>query len=493
MSTIHRRTILRAGLVTAGASLLAACGRAGDAPAAADDEFVTADGDEVRAAEAARNPGQVRQVRLAATAGPVDLGGLTVATWSYDGRVPGRPIRVTAGEVVRATVTNQLPADTSVHWHGIALRNDADGVPGVTQPPIAPGSELTYEFTAPHPGTYWFHPHTGTQLDRGLYAPLIVDDPAEPGDYDDEWTVVLDDWLDGVTGTPDELLEELRGGGMAHHGHMGQASPLLGGDAGDVVYPHFLLNGRLPAAPVTFEAAPGTRVRLRLVNAGADTAFRVALGGHVLTVTHTDGFPVEPVQTDAVLVGMGERYDVLVTLDDGVFPLVALAEGKGEVALGLVRTGAGTAPGAEVRPAELDGRVAGLDPLTPAEPVRLAPRAPDRTVALELTGGMMAYDWAFNGRPFDPARIEEHLTGVRAGERVRLELVNATTMWHPVHLHGHTFAVGEGGPRKDTAVVLPGQTLAVDFDADNPGRWPVHCHNVYHAEAGMMTLLGYLR
>jgi FtsP/CotA-like multicopper oxidase with cupredoxin domain len=69
--------------------------------------------------------------------------------------------------------------------------------------------------------------------------------------------------------------------------------------------------------------------------------------------------------------------------------------------------------------------------------------------------------------------------------------VNTTMMWHPVHLHGHTFAVGDGGARKDTAIVLPGQTLTADFDADNPGRWMVHCHNVYHAEGGMMTLLGY--
>ena len=83
---------------------------------------------------------------------------------------------------------------------------------------------------------------------------------------------------------------------------------------------------------------------------------------------------------------------------------------------------------------------------------------------------------------------------VRAGERVAVDFVNTTTMWHPVHLHGHTFAVGDtAGPRKDTAIVLPRQTLRVLFDADNPGRWMIHCHNAYHAEAGMMTLLGYLR
>jgi FtsP/CotA-like multicopper oxidase with cupredoxin domain len=414
-----------------------------------------------------------------------------VTTWSYDGQIPGAPIQVTAGEVVRATVANQLPAATSIHWHGIALRNDADGVPEVTQPPIDPGGEFTYEFTAPHPGTYWFHPHSGTQLDRGLYAPLIVDDPAEPGDYDQEWTVVLDDWLDDVTGTPEEVLDELRGG--MGHGMMGQTSSLLGGDAGDVRYPHFLLNGKVATAPETFQATPGTRLRLRIVNAGGDTAFRVALGGHTLTVTHTDGFPVEPVETDAVLLGMGERYDLLVTLADGVFPLVAMAEGKGEIALGLVRTGSGEAPGPDVRPSELDARIVSYRQLVPTEPARLADRPPDRTIAMELTGGMMAYDWGFDGRAFDHDDPTGHIEPVRAGERVRLELVNTTMMWHPLHLHGHTFAIAEGGPRKDTANVLPGRSLVVDFDADNPGLWMLHCHNIYHAEAGMMAVLGYQR
>ena len=111
----------------------------------------------------------------------------------------------------------------------------------------------------------------------------------------------------------------------------------------------------------------------------------------------------------------------------------------------------------------------------------------DRTVELKLTGGMMNYDWAFNNHRYDPKR----LTPVRAGERVRLVFTNATTMWHPAHLHGHTFALGDSGVRKDTAIVLPGQTLTADFNADNPGRWMIHCHNVYHAESGMMTLLGY--
>ncbi|MFI9557601.1 multicopper oxidase family protein [Nonomuraea endophytica] len=495
---IDRRTLLKTGIGLLGGAALTAC----TPPAPA---FVGPADARVRAAEQARRPGRIRDFRLTAAESQVDLGGTVVRTWAYDGRVPGHPMRVTAGEVVRARLANQLGADTTIHWHGLALRNDADGVPGVTQAPIKAATEYTYEFTAAHPGTYWFHPHSGTQLDRGLYAPLIVEDPNEPLGYDDEWVVILDDWLDGVTGSPEDVLAELSRGmsmpgmdhgdmtpgpsstGMGKHMLMGAMSPLLGGDAGDVRYPHFLVNGRVPAEPETFRAKPGARLRIRLINAGGDTAFRVALTGHRLTVTHTDGFAVQPKDVDALLVGMGERYDVLVTLKDGVFPLVALAEGKAAVARALVRTSPkAAAPKFDHRPRELDGEVVRYAKLQPHEQVRLPQRRPDRTVRLELTGTMAAYDWAINGKKYDP----ETVAPVRSGERVRLSFVNRTTMWHPMHLHGHTFAL-PSGIRKDTVIVLPGSTLDVDFDADNPGLWMIHCHNIYHAESGMMTLLGY--
>ncbi|MCC3771875.1 multicopper oxidase family protein, partial [Streptomyces sp. UNOC14_S4] len=270
---------------------------------------------------------------------------------------------------------------------------------------------------------------------------------------------------------------------------MGATSPLLGGDAGDVAYPHYLVNGRTPAAPETFTAKPGDRVRIRFVNAGGDTAFRVALGDHRMTVTHTDGFPVEHAETDALLLGMGERYDVLVEVKDGTFPLVALAEGKKAAALAVLRTGGGSAPDASARPKELDGTLLTAERLKADRGVLLAERKPDRTLTFALTGGMAKYDWAINKKKYTPSQRYP----VAAGERVRLVLDNRTTMWHPMHLHGHTFALPGGGPRKDTVIVRPGQRLEVDFDADNPGLWMAHCHNVYHAESGMMTVLGYLR
>ncbi|WP_103517621.1 multicopper oxidase family protein [Streptomyces sp. SM10] len=514
-----RRTVLGAGIALAGTAGLASPARASapraPSPARAADQYVAPDGPEVVEAEARRGTGPVRKVPLTATASSLELGdGLTVPTWSYGKRLPGEAIRVTAGDTLELALTNDLPQATTMHWHGLSLRNDMDGVPGLTQQAIAPGAAFTYRFAVSHPGTYWIHPHSGVQLDRGLYAPLIVDDPKEPLSYDKEWVVVLDDWLDGVDGsTPDAVLDELtKGRGSSHDasGHkaarrraapadgdapsrllVGASSDLLGGHAGDVAYPHYLVNGRRATDPSVFEASPGDRIRLRVINAGGDTAFRLALGGHRMTVTHTDGFPVRHTETDTLLLAMGERYDVMVTAGDGVFPLTALAEGKDASAMAVLRTAPGALPPATARPTELDGELVTADRIAPDESVALTEREPDRTVRMTLTGSMDAYDWAFDGKQYDPAVRQP----VRAGERVRLAFTNRTSMWHPIHLHGHTFALAGTalGARKDTAAVLPGRSLTIDLDADNPGLWMLHCHNVYHAESGMMTVLGYLR
>ena len=455
---------------------------------------------------ASARSGSGRNVARILTAAPatIDLGGTMVDTWAFDGAVPGGLLRATVGDSLDVTLRNRLPEPTTVHWHGLALRNDMDGVPGITQEPVAPGAEYRYQFQLRHPGTYWFHPHVGTQLDRGLYAPLLIDDPSDPVETDVDAVLMLDDWLDGTGRTPDDELARLRREGMAMGGMGGMtmggsgmtmdvdpARP-LGADTGDVVYPHYLINGRVPADPFVVTAKPGQRVRLRLVNAGGDTAFRVAVGGHRMQVVATDGFPVMPVEVDTVLLGMGERYDVVITAGDGVFPIVSVPEGKDGRAVALLRTTPGAAPAADVAVPGLGGRLLAYRDLVPTTTVALPSVRADRTLAVDL-GMAGTYDWTINGRVF----AQRTPLPVREGERVRLVFRNGTPMFHPMHLHGHTFAlVGAGdrlGARKDTVIVAPGQTVAVELAADNPGQWMMHCHNAYHAEAGMMTVLGYQR
>lgn len=460
---------------------------------------VEASSEEVERAERKRRSAgaRVHDIELVAAAHTLDLAGLAAPTWAYNGAVPAAEVRVRAGDVLRARFTNHLPDPTTVHWHGIALRNDMDGAAGVTQEAVAPGATFTYEFTVPDPGTYWFHPHVGLQLDQGLYAPLIVEDPAEPGRYDREVVLVLDDWTGGLGASPEQNLEDLRAGRGPHAQHAaggGPRSELLAGPGGDVTYPLYLVNGRQPRDPFVFDARPGERLRLRLVNAASDTPFRVALGGHSLTVTHTDGFPVDPTDADAVLIGMSERYDVVVTVAAaGTFPLVAVAEAKANQALAYLRVGADALPSqAPDRIPELDGRVVGAPDLRAAESVVLPAGRPDRTHRVALGGGEEGYRWTINGESAGEAEPLD----VRAGEKVRLVFDNRTTMFHPMHLHGHTFQVVEpvaGGPRKDSLIVLPNERMAVDFVADNPGQWVLHCHNVYHMEGGMETVVSYVR
>jgi len=281
------------------------------------------------------------------------------------------------------------------------------------------------------------------------------------------------------------------GGGMENMGGVSVAQP-LGSDTGDVSYPTHLINGRLPTAPVTVTTSPGRRIRFRLINAGSDTAYRFAVGGHRLTVTHADGYPVQPVEVDTLILGMGERYDLVVAVADGVFPIVAVPEGKSDPAgLAVLRTAPGPAPAATAQPAELNRRLLSYADLVAADSAQLGPGKPDRNLELTLTMADGGRQWLINGQPYD----RHQPLDVRADERVRLTMKNRSMMFHPMHLHGHTFAVARGdgrGVRKDTVNVLPMQQLNVDLQTSNPGQWLVHCHNAYHAELGMMTTLSYV-
>jgi FtsP/CotA-like multicopper oxidase with cupredoxin domain len=504
--TLDRRRFLQA-MVAATALGPAACARnadqsAANGPGPPPDPALVLPGDPaVAAAEALRVRPGGRLVPFSLTSGDaeIDLGGTVVRTWAYDGVVPGPLLRARVGDTLEVQLTNALPEDTVIHWHGLHLRNDMDGVHHLTQAPVGPGQRFTYRFALAQPGTYWYHSHHGLQADRGLYAPLIVDGPDEPGDVDTEHVVVLDDWIDGLGATPEDVMRALHdpdpaGDPAALTGRF--RSPLLGGDAGSVAHRGHLVNGRLPKDAPTIGAPPGGRVRLRVINAGADTAYRFAVAGHRFTVTHADGFPVEPVEVDTVLIGMGERYDIVLTARSGAWPVVALAEGKGAAARALLRTtdtspATAPAPEGDPRPTELDGRLLGYDDLRATAAVRLDGGRPDAVAEATLTGRNAQFHWGINGGAYPGnGSIDVH-----EGRSARVEVRNTTNMWHPMHLHGHTFRLGgrEDGPRKDTVIVRPGEGVTLDTLCDNPGQWMLHCHNAYHLEAGMAIAVRYLR
>ncbi len=251
-----------------------------------------------------------------------------------------------------------------------------------------------------------------------------------------------------------------------------------------------LVNGRPPNDPFGISVKRGERLRLRVMNIGADTGFRFAIGGHRLTVTHTDGMPVQPVTVDAVRLGMGERYDMLVEArNPGAWQVAVLPEGREGFGRALLRYGENpldAAPPDTARPSELDGQLLRYDDLVGDGAAQFpAGGSPDRSYALTLSGMEINGQRYPNADPLPVAR----------GEWVRVTMRNTGPKWHPMHLHGHHVLVATAsgrGPLKDT-VSVPGSGGEVSFDvrADNPGRWLFHCHNHYHMDDGMARVVEY--
>ncbi|HKQ52213.1 MAG TPA: multicopper oxidase family protein [Pyrinomonadaceae bacterium] len=518
---LSRRAIIIGGAGLTLASIIAGCG-GGNQITQSPNRNIGVDG---RDYGVLPPQGPAREFSIEARPTEVEIApGRRASAWTYDGRLPGAEIRVREGERVRVTLRNGLPQDTSIHWHGLHQRgtNNMDGVPGVTQEPIRPGQTFVYDFRAEPAGTFLFHPHSGLQLDRGLYAPLIVEPKRETLSYDREYTLVLDDWLDG---SPDEAYGKLKRGEAQHGAAGGKAAGEMGempgmktegasggGRAGvgsvaaqmeegaDVAYSTFLINGRAPGAAPEFEVRRNERVRLRLINPSGSTIFRFAVGGHRMTVTHADGFAVEPVEVDALEIASGERYDVLLTTDNpGAWPIAAVSTDEptrgARAVLRYADSSVASPPPLHVLPEKLKGMLLRYDQLVAAEGTGRADK-PERRIDLKLGGQMMPYEWTINGQLYPQAAPLE----LRAGERVRVSMVNESAMRHPMHLHGHSFRLLSGGnqgasapPLKDTAFVeANGGRLDFEFLADNPGDWFFHCHHSYHLEAGMARVFKYV-
>ncbi len=403
-----------------------------------------------------------------AAAGLVDVGrGEVYSSWFFDGSYPAPEIRAREGSTLRIALANQLPEPTTIHWHGVPVPNAMDGVPDVTQAAVEPGSEFLYEFPAAPAGSYLYHSHYGLQLDRGLTGPLVIEEANPHVVWDRDYTVFLDDYLPGA---PRPLP-----GGM---GMAGQTPPYTG----------LLLNGKLPSAAPTLRVRRGERVRLRLINGGSATTFRVAITNHRLEVTHADGRPVVPILVDSVTLGMGERVDVIVTANrPGAWALVAAPLEVQAVPARAVLLYRGIRPGPGVAtqvPAGLaGGRQLQLADLVSVEIDPTVDPPADRSLDLRLSGGMMSSAWTINGQAYPDADPID----LALGETVEFRIFNQSMMRHPMHLHGRPFRVGRA--LKDTVSVLPMERVTLKVSAQDAGNWLFHCHNAYHMEAGMARVI----
>lgn len=419
--------------------------------------------------------------------------------------VPGPLLRLQEGQEAILRVTNNLDEDTSIHWHGLLVPTDMDGVPGFSYEGIKPGETFTYRFDVKQAGTYWYHSHSGGQEQQGMYAPLVIDPAGEdPVAYDREYAIVLSDWTDE---DPKDVLRNLKGNGAYYNFGKRTLPQFVEGlfdDAGATIRDRtswgkmrmdptdiadvtgatytYLLNGTAPEDNWTGLFRDGERVRLRFVNAAAMSFFDVKIPGMKMTVVQADGQDVEPVSVDEFRIAIAETYDVIVepeggraytifaqSMDRSGFARGTLAEEEGAEAdvpdfdgrplrtmammpgMDMAGMDMGTADMSGMDMSEMDHAAMGHAPddglkrLSYSDLQAYEPnrdlREPTRDVSLRLTGDMERYFWTLN----DKKLSQSEPIRLTVGERVRLLMTNETMMEHPMHLHGVFMELQNGG------------------------------------------------
>lgn len=477
---------------------------------------------------------------------------------TVNGGIPAPTLEFTEGDDAEIVVINKLSnEEVSLHWHGILLPPEEDGVPYVNTPPIRPGQSRTFKFRLRQNGTYWYHSHTMLQEQKGVYGPIVIHPKKRTIKADKEAVVVLSDWSDE---NADQIIKNLKkdgdyylykknsvrsifgaakAGGLKTY-FANEWSRMGGMDLSDVGYDAFLINGKKDSQLLV--AHPGERIRIRIINAASSSYFYVSLGQTPMQVISADGLDIEPIQTKELLIGMAETYDVLFTVPEhknfelrataqdvtgyasawiGMGPRVSAvdkahpdlyapmdhgghsemshsnmkqAEGQHEAHHDDHHMGHEMPMPMTIETALSKGPVVdtlSVDDLKALAPTTLPKTAPVYDLKLVLGGDMERYVWHINGK----AIHEDRLIQINEGDVVRFIFENKTMMHHPMHLHGHFFRVinknGEFSPLKHTVDVPPMASRTIEFYANEPGQWMLHCHNLYHMDSGMARVVRY--
>ena len=383
----------------------------------------------------------------------------TTAMLGFNGSMPGPELRLKRGERISIDVENRLEEGTAVHWHGIRLENQMDGVPMLTQDLINPGASKTYSFVPPDAGTYWYHSHyiSQEQVARGMMGPLIVEDD-QPPDVDHDITVVLSDWIINEDGSLADNFTDMHS--VAHAGYMGNYARAFLSQA---------------------EVKQGDRVRFRLINAATNRIFPLTLAGVDGSVVALDGMALgQPRGLSDLVLAPAQRADLIVDITGPVSFDMLSRQGPYRLA-DLAVSGRNT----DRKP----------EPIVPlAAPNLPAPGDPTQQLTLTMMGGAMggrhggANIWSFNDVSDLP---DAPFASIERGETLRITLVNDTAFPHGIHLHGHHFyelaSDGSLGDLRDTSLVAAGESRDILCVFDNPGRWLIHCHMLSHAIGGMRT------
>lgn len=394
------------------------------------------------------------------------------------------------GENFNVVLKNNLDIPSSIHWHGLILPNDQDGVAFITQYPLYPKESYHYQFPLFQSGTYWMHAHYGLEEQKLLAAPLIILSPEDEKIADREVVLFLSDF--SFT-PPSVIYENLRCRNYTKE-RLSPGYNINTPDLVDVHYDAFLANLRTLENPEIIEVKSGEKVRLRIINGAAATNFFIDMGKISGKAIAVDGNKIQPVEDAIFELSTAQRIDILLTIpDEGAFPILAIGEGTNMQTGIILATNGSKIPQVSERLTKKAGAFNQHQEEKFRALAPLPPRPIDRQLLVELGGNMRTYTWTINGQSWP----ESTPLIVKEGERVELIFKNKTAMSHPMHFHGHVFQITSidgkkiDGAVRDTVLVMPNSTISAQFDANNPGVWPLHCHILYHLEAGMFTVVRY--
>ncbi|BCL84193.1 putative oxidase (copper-binding protein) [Ktedonobacteria bacterium brp13] len=414
----------------------------------------------------------MKNFTLVAQPAHLSLGnGFSTDAWTFNGTAPGPTLHVKQGDLVVVKLVNHLSFGVTIHWHGIDVPNSADGVAGVTQDAVKPGQSYVYRFFVNTPGTYWYHSHqfSYAETDAGLYGMIIVDPTTPTYHADVDYSLALHEW----------------------NGSNNQSILAINNTV-----------GTLSAA-----ARPGQWVRLRIVNTSATASSApqlVTLIGAPFKVIALDGQDLNEPQMlneTPIPLGSAQRYDLLFQMPaHGSVTLVTASDTEPQhyQTAPAVLLGQGTVP------TLLPSVTKWFDLTTYGRPTQTAitPQSHfDQTYSMVLNNqignslGRMGMTYTINGKVFP----NTGMIMVHEGQLIQIHIVNQSNLYHPMHLHGHTFTVltHDGQPltgspvRLDTILVPPHQSYDIGFLANNPGIWMLHCHNLLHANWGMDMMVMY--
>lgn len=483
--------------------------------------------------EAAPITNVTRQYNFTIRRGFIAPDGVNKSVILVNDQFPGPTIEANWGDTIEVKVMNEISGPeegTAMHWHGILQRETPwfDGAPSVQQCPIAPCKSLTYKFQANPYGTTWYHSHYSAQYAGGLLGPMIIHGPTNVPYDEDIGPVLLTDWY--------------------HDDYFSIVEQVMGVPGVIPVADNNLINGKMnydcslakPGVNCTsnagiskFNFTSGKTYRLRLINGAAEAIMRFSIDSHNMTIMANDFVPIQPYTTNMVTLGVGQRTDVIVKANlpagSSVFmrSLISSCSDVGnstqrEALAAIFYNGANTTKTPPSNPTSIDDSHCGNDPLNKTIPVFDYPAtsAPEYTQQIDVVNQNNATGhslWYMNnstlranydhpilllaklGNTSYPDDPEWNVYNTGTNSSVRIIVNNSSPTSHPMHLHGHNFNVLAEGPgawdgtiehiqntqRRDVQIVQANGYLVVQYNTDNPGVWPFHCHIAWHLSGGL--------